>query len=178
MYANSSGSYSWGHSQLEVSYELMSNSQRLRSYGDIWNSRGHETGVEHQDHSCLLQHRNPMMCSPFIIRSIVSWRGSHCFFLSGHKQLRGDTLRLSDHRLIPNNQRHLITGYQLPPWTVIDTRIVNCVYYVLTPRFSCNPIYIISGQWGPVTVVANSPDHHDQSIRQGFANSGTPQRVD
>jgi hypothetical protein len=33
------------------------------------------------------------------------------------------------------------------------------------------------GNWGPVTAVANSADHHDQSIGQGTASSGTLLRV-
>jgi hypothetical protein len=32
-------------------------------------------------------------------------------------------------------------------------------------------------EWGPVTAVANSADHHDQSISHGSAHSGTPSCV-
>jgi hypothetical protein len=55
-------------------------------------------------------------------------------------------------------------------------KLFSSVYFA----FIRNVYHVIKetvGEWGPVTVVANSADHHDQSIGQATAHSGTPSGV-
>jgi hypothetical protein len=55
-----------------------------------------------------------------------------------------------------------------------DDVVVFCLLCVHTACFHATPIHGNPHEWGPVTAVANSTDHHDQSICQGSAYTGTP----
>jgi hypothetical protein len=66
LYVITSGSYSWGNSQSEISYE---HRPVLNGYGakGIWNSRRSEPYVQHRGYSCVLQNRKfddvvPLFC--------------------------------------------------------------------------------------------------------------------
>jgi hypothetical protein len=53
-----------------------------------------------------------------------------------------------------------------------------CSSSLLFNLHSYTVFFMKLGEWGLVTAVANSADHHDQSIAEGIAHSGTLSRAD